>query len=239
MMPSKSTVAFSLVFLSLFGARSSAQESRPIAKRSLDKGGYNNVASSNGKYDFAALSSNNTCLTYLGNGSWTFTQQPTLQTGPQGTLYADHSVVVGDFNGDNKPDLSMCDQGSNTISVYLGKGDGTFGTRATYLVGTNPLAIALLDYNQDGQLDLAVANEGSNNVSIVRGNGLGGFTLAQTISVGASPMGIAAGDLNRDGYVDIVTANWDGRNISILYGSSSKAFSTAHRSLYGAADGRN
>ncbi len=51
---SKSTVVFSLVFLSLFGARSSAQESRPIAQRSLAKGGYTNVASSSGKYDFAA-----------------------------------------------------------------------------------------------------------------------------------------------------------------------------------------
>ena len=197
-MTSKRTIVFSVALLSMFGAQSSAQESRPIVQRALTKSGYTKVASSNGKYDFAALATNNSCLIFFGDGSGTFSQGPTLSTGTQGSSYADHSVVVGDFNGDNKPDLAMCDQGANTISVYLGKGDGTFGARNSYVVGTTPIAIGLMDYDHDGRLDLAVANNGSHDVSILRGNGLGGFTLTQTISVGATryPRAIAACCMN-------------------------------------------
>ena len=33
---------------------------------------------------------------------------------------------MGDFNGDGKLDLAVANYGSNTVSVLLGNGDGTF-----------------------------------------------------------------------------------------------------------------
>ena len=36
------------------------------------------------------------------------------------------SVAVGDLNGDGKADLAVANVGSNTLSVLLGNGDGSF-----------------------------------------------------------------------------------------------------------------
>jgi hypothetical protein len=42
---------------------------------------------------------------------------------------APESVAVGDVNGDGKPDLVVANEGTNTVSVLLGAGDGQFGLR--------------------------------------------------------------------------------------------------------------
>ena len=47
---------------------------------------------------------------------------------------------------------------SNTVSVLLGNGDGTFQPQVTYAVGSDPDAIVAGDFNGDGRTDLAVAN---------------------------------------------------------------------------------
>src|SRR5207245_1738207 len=85
------------------------------------------------------------------------------------------SIVVGDFNGDGKPDLAVANFGSNTVSVLLGNGDGTFQAPLTVASATGPRSVAVGDFNGDGTLDLAVADWGSNTVSVLLGNGDGTF----------------------------------------------------------------
>src|SRR5215471_9093778 len=63
--------------------------------------------------------------------------------------------AVGDFNGDGKLDLVVANQGSNTVSVLLGKGDGTFQAAVNYADGTGPNSVTVGDFNRDGNLDLA------------------------------------------------------------------------------------
>ncbi|TMH84044.1 MAG: VCBS repeat-containing protein, partial [Betaproteobacteria bacterium] len=80
-------------------------------------------------------------------------------------------VAVGDFNGDRVQDLAVTNFDSNTISVLLGNGDGTFRAAPTVAAGANPFAVAVGDFNGDGKLDLVVADDGSNTVSVLLGNG--------------------------------------------------------------------
>ncbi|MGH7130078.1 MAG: choice-of-anchor Q domain-containing protein, partial [Planctomycetaceae bacterium] len=48
-------------------------------------------------------------------------------------------VLVGDFNNDGKQDLAVLKAGSsNTVSILIGNGDGTFGAPANVTVGSNP-----------------------------------------------------------------------------------------------------
>src|SRR5208337_537904 len=46
--------------------------------------------------------------------------------------YEAWSVAVADLNGDGKPDIVVADYGANTVSVLLGKGDGTFQAAVAY-----------------------------------------------------------------------------------------------------------
>src|SRR5947207_15334599 len=55
-----------------------------------------------------------------------------------GTGSSPYSVAVADLNGDGKPDLTTANEGSNTISVLLGNGDGTFGLKTDYGTGAHP-----------------------------------------------------------------------------------------------------
>src|SRR5215468_10469866 len=48
-------------------------------------------------------------------------------------------AAVGDFNGDGKADLAVVNSNSNTLSVLLGNGDGTFGPKTDYATGTTPV----------------------------------------------------------------------------------------------------
>src|SRR5712691_2768237 len=119
------------------------------------------------------------------------------------------SVAVGDFNGDRVQDLAVANSGSNTVSVLLGNGDGTFRAAPTVAVGTDPEFVAVADFNGDGVPDLVVANRGSATVSVLLGNGDGTFRAALTYGVGAGPASVAVGDFNGDGKLDLAVANFD------------------------------
>ena len=124
------------------------------------------------------------------------------------------SVAVGDFNGDGKQDLAVC----NAINIYLGAlsillGDGTgnFSAPTTFAVGAGPLEVAVGDFNGDGKQDLAVANyaNGSHQngtLSILLGDGAGNFT-APTNFHASFPNSVAVGDFNGDGKQDLAVGN--------------------------------
>jgi hypothetical protein len=80
------------------------------------------------------------------------------------------SIAVGDFNGDGVQDLAVANEGSNNVSVLLGKGDGTFQGVVNFGAGSGPVSVAVGDFNGDGVQDLAVANERPNNVSVLINN---------------------------------------------------------------------
>jgi len=48
------------------------------------------------------------------------------------------SIQSADFNGDGKRDLVVANRSSNTVSILLSNGDGTFAPRIDAAVGTNP-----------------------------------------------------------------------------------------------------
>ena len=131
------------------------------------------------------------------------------------------SVAVGDFNGDNKPDLAVANAGSNNVSVLLGNGLGGFGAATNFAAGTNPQSVGVGDFNGDNKPDLAVANAGSNNVSVLLGNGMGGFGAATNFAAGTGPISVAVGDFNGDNKPDLAVANPNSNNVSVLRNVSS------------------
>ena len=117
------------------------------------------------------------------------------------------SIISGDFTGDGHLDLAIANEDSNSVSVLLGNGDGTFASPVTYAVGEFPDAMVAEDFTGDGHLDLAVANSGADTVSVLLGNGDGTFAPQVTYTVGVDPDAIVAGDFGGDGHLDLAVVN--------------------------------
>ena len=148
--------------------------------------------------------SDGTAAVFLGNGDGTFpaTEKDSFDTGGQGPA----SMLAGDLNRDGKLDLAIGNIYSSNVSVFLGKGDGTFNSPVSYASGTG---IAVLgDFNGDGILDIASIGNGSSlgsySVDMLLGNGDGTFRTGPSLPLYYSPFTIAAADLNRDGKLDLV-----------------------------------
>src|SRR6266513_4901807 len=187
-----------------------------------------------GKQDVAVTHAFNqgTIDILLGNGDGTFTQAP---GSPIPIGIAAGYILVGDFNGDGKPDLAVQEESTNTaaiIEVFLGNGDGTFVPApgpTSFMEELSPV-IAAGDFNGDGKLYFAVAHHFSNSLSILLGNGDG--TLAQPVDtpVPADALGgsiIATGDFNGDGILDLAIATGRANATTILLGNGDGTFAPA------------
>jgi uncharacterized protein YjdB len=131
-------------------------------------------------------------------------------------------IVVGDQDGDGKPDLIVCNANSNNVSVLRNTGSSgtiSFAPKVDYATGTSPSNIAVGDIDGDSKPDIAVTYYFQSLVYILRNTGSAGsvsFAPRTGFAVGAGSYGLAIGDLNSDGMPDIVTANYVPATISIL-----------------------
>jgi hypothetical protein len=178
-----------------------------------------------GNLDLIVANQNdNTIYIYQGNGDGTF-KAPTVLQLPGG--FAPSNIAAVDFNGDGHLDLAITDEGSASVSVFLGRGDGTFGPRTDYATGNAPVWVSTGDFNGDGALDLAVANKNDNTVSILFGNvntaqsgvtsvGNGTFTFGAIYPAGTTPTSIAVADYNIDGLPDLAVAAEGDNAVSVL-----------------------
>jgi hypothetical protein len=103
------------------------------------------------------------------------------------------SAASGDLNGDGRLDVVAANFGSDTVSVLLGKGDGTFAAKVDYATGSHPNSLAVGDLDGDGKLDLVVASAYDDTVGVLLGKGDGTFAAKMNYDAGRLERGWQVG----------------------------------------------
>jgi hypothetical protein len=176
-----------------------------------------------GRLDLAATGNGNAAAVFVGNGDGTFGPPATFETQPDPQL-----VTVADLDNDGNADLVALSSFANSVSVLLGKADGTFLEESNNPPGGAGAVAG--DFNQDGKTDLAIAGS---QVAVLLGNGNGTFQSKVDYPAGTDPGSIATGDFNKDGVADLAVLNRTSADISILLGNSNGSFQAAKSYIAG------
>ncbi len=148
-----------------------------------------------------------TTLIYKNDGQGDFIRPQIVNTngGPN---------LTADFNNDGK--LDIVTSSSAEIAVLLGGGNGSFQSRSSIPVTTQPNSLLSFDLNKDGKLDLVAVFYGTDanlyqdsQLLVLLGNGDGTFAAGKSYPASRGARMALAGDFDGDGLVDLVIA-YDG-----------------------------
>jgi hypothetical protein len=117
-------------------------------------------------------------------------------------------LAIGDFNGDGKLDIAVCDVLGKQIVVYLNNGSGSFSTpiSTTLQISADGVgSIVVGDFNEDGKQDLIVGTVAGSQADIfLSGNGDGTFTQQQVLPGSFGFFSAAVVDINHDSHLDLI-----------------------------------
>lgn len=128
-----------------------------------------------------------------------------------------HKMAIADLDGDNKPDISVLNYNSNTVSVFknvsaLGSiSTSSFSPKVDFTTGEGLSSVTVADVDGDGKPDLCVS---ASTFSIFRNVSTPGVLAISSFApkVDFSNTGIVAriavGDLNNDGKADLTYVNY-------------------------------
>lgn len=174
-------------------------------------------------------------------GGWFFGCSRTEPYNPPDLFYYFASYKVGknpttvtatDLNHDSLTDLITTNIASNTLSVLLGNGDGTFQEQIQLHVCQEPRSLVVGDFNHDRHEDVAITCSGGDEIQILLGHGNGRFAEGFRYPVHRTPVSIASDDLNGDQHLDLVVALRNDK-IKIFLGEGSGEFRPGVQYEYG------
>jgi len=137
-------------------------------------------------------------------------------------------LAVADMNNDGKADVIVANGSNATLSVMLGKGDGTFQPSivTNFAFGQFPAFFVIADINVDGKPDLVTLSQFSGTGLVLLGRGDGTFQLPINFPVDFQSSGIAVGDFNGDGKPDlaVTSTSFPGGAVSVSLGNGDGTF---------------
>lgn len=171
--------------------------------------------------DLVVALRNDKVKVFLGQGNGEFHHGAQYEYGDTPT-----SVALSDLNKDGKLDLVVTNGGpmSNAVSIWIGKGDGTFEKPTDYRSGRRPLGVSFADFNNDHIKDLLVINGERDSFSTFLGNGNATFQAGHDSGADAGPIFGLARDFDGDHRADVAIVNLQSSDLSILFGKGDGTF---------------
>src|SRR5262249_49477852 len=97
-------------------------------------------------YNTSGLASGGAVRVMFGNGDGTFQPPVSYVAGTHLT-----AVVIGDFDGDGKPDVAAVDNASGSVSVLLNDGTGQLKVPVSYFTGVGSYDLSAVDLAKIGK----------------------------------------------------------------------------------------
>ncbi len=176
------------------------------------------------KPDLAIPNSNSlTVAIYINSGTGTFLTPVNYPIASStSSAFQASSIAIGDLNGDNKPDLAMPCDNSDSVAVLYNNGNGTFALPVSFNMSDTSIIptggiVKIADINGDGSNDLVI---GSYPLVFLFNNGSGVFSNPVFGPSETDAWGLSIGDLNGDGSKDFIVSNGHNNNIQILFNRS-------------------
>ena len=138
-----------------------------------------------------------------------------------------YGAYAGDLNNDGYPDLSLPNEASSDVRVFMNDGSGGFLPFTIHPMpgGSVPSPIEGADLNGDGWTDFVTANIGNNTIGVFINDGTGGLLPAPLSPTGGGhPRGLTLLDANSDGHIDALAANRQTGTLSLFYGTGTGTF---------------
>lgn len=142
------------------------------------------------------------------------------------------TVTTGDLNHDSFTDVITTNIASDTLSILLGNGDGTFHDQIELHVCQEPRSLAMGDFNHDEHLDVALACSGGDEIEILLGHGNGKFEEGPHYPVYRTPVSLVSEDVNGDHHADLVVALRNDK-VKVFLGNGTGEFRLGPQYEYG------
>jgi hypothetical protein len=141
---------------------------------------------------------------------------------------------MADVNNDGVLDMLTANL-AGSVSVRLGRGDGTFGEEMTYRLPAESegalFALVAADFDNDTKIDLA-AGYYDCRIAFFKGHGNGTFTFTKTHFFTIEARTMVTGDFDKDGDTDLAGAGWKGELVVLENKGDLLTTDTLTRSTY-------
>jgi VCBS repeat protein len=162
-------------------------------------------------WNFSRVSRSSRISILPGNGDGTFGARRDVSSGVSPV-----SIAGANLNKDGRLDLATANEGSNSVSMFVGLAGGGVVQTGTQNARGVPAGLATADLDADTVSDVIVASRDQNLVTLL----LSGVISDTSYATGNQPSAVAAGDLNADARPDVVVANEGSATVSVFLGTS-------------------